>query len=56
MKKCGASILCVVLLLSLCACGRNNSASKKVMRYHPQNLYTELLLDSNSMREVLTLD
>ena len=33
MKKCGTSILCVVLLLSLCACGRNNSASKEVMRY-----------------------
>ena len=28
----------------------------RTLSYHPQNLYAELLLDSNSMREVLTLD
>ena len=28
----------------------------RTLSYHPQNLYAEVLLDSNSMREVLTLD
>ena len=29
---------------------------RSTLSYHPQNLYAEVLLDSNSMREVLTLD
>ena len=35
---------------------RSEILCPRTLAYHPQNLYTELLLDSNSMREVLTLD
>ena len=35
---------------------RSEILCPRTLSYHPQNLYAELLLDSNSMREVLTLD
>lgn len=35
---------------------RSEILCPRTLAYHPQNLYAELLLDSNSMREVLTLD
>ena len=34
---------------------RSEILCPRTLSYHPQNLYAELLLDSNSMREVLTL-
>ena len=34
---------------------RSEIRCPRTLSYHPQNLYAELLLDSNSMREVLTL-
>ena len=34
---------------------RSELLCPRTLSYHPQNLYAELLLDSNSMREVLTL-
>ena len=35
---------------------RSEILCPRTLSYHPQNLYAELLLDFNSMREVLTLD
>ena len=35
---------------------RSEILCPRTLSYHPQNLYAELLPDSNSMREVLTLD
>ena len=40
----------------LLAVVRSEILCPRTLSYHPQNLYAELLLDSNSMREVLTLD
>ena len=35
---------------------RSEILCPRTLAYHPQNLYAELLLDSSTMREVLTLD
>ena len=35
---------------------RSEILCPRTLSYHPQNLYAELLLDSSTMREVLTLD
>lgn len=35
---------------------RSEILCPRMLAYHPQNLYAELLLDNATMREVLTLD